>query len=716
MTNQYSKRKLARKSLSKMEFCMSNWKVFTHSLLLVTTPLHLSYAQDHLPQITQQDRKIEVKEKIKAGDFYSLTYDDMLDFYKDIDSGEFENYCSEEDMEWIAHFLIFFAREGVLPGDTEYNQILEEDIQELLHELNISDDDPLSFNGDYKYQIFPIGSNDYEIVLCKNIFSKAAKAVKNFVKKHKEAVIITTAIVIAVVTAGVVIATCAAPAAAAVAAALDSDKDDKQKEKESVPLPPSMMPMYEAMVKPAIQDEVSWLKGNMANQQMLYALKGSEKDDLFTVGENGRVLGSLFAHEMFRNINPLFSDNIQDPWHSPVQQHNDPSLLLGHYEVDQKFATAYTPMYMTPEFSNDFNSLFYQARGEKALSFGKFEQATQDFDKAIELNPISPIPYLDRGIAHFGLGQFDKSLEDYRQFASQMQNMHPFSTTEFSFGVVKGLPRGIYDSGESIYLFLSDLVTHPFNTCGQMWDAFSLLVKITSNGEWNALSEVLAPEVHYLLKEWDNIASDKRGELAGYAFGKYGADIIIPGALTKAIAKGVKGAQELSVIRQSFQTAEKTLVLESVAGLETGARVGEVIRSGQTAAFLGDELGFTTSEMAQLKQAGKLEAAIDNACESWIAKSPSEAYKTAMNGGRHADLIPQYSVRSAKEIEKGIKSFERQIIIHQDKIANPIKYCPDWDTFHPNRQKALVEKIWPAEIKCYTEQRDILQAILNKKQ
>jgi hypothetical protein len=47
---------------------------------------------------------------------------------------------------------------------------------------------------------------------------------------------------------------------------------------------------------------------------------------------------------------------------------------------------------------------------------------------------------------------------------------------------------------------------------------------------------------------------------------------------------------------------------------------------------------------------------------------------------------------------------------------NPAKYCPNWETFHPNRRKALVEKIWPAEIECYVEQRDILQTILSQKQ
>ena len=98
-----------------------------------------------------------------------------------------------------------------------------------------------------------------------------------------------------------------------------------------------------------------------------------------------------------------------------------------------------------------------------------------------------------------------------------------------------------------------------------------------------------------------------------------------------------------------------------------------------------------------------------------LAKSPSEAYITAKNGGRHADLIPKFSKKPIKEIEKSIHSYEKLIAEHKDKIANPSKYCPDWDNFHPNRQKALVEKVWPSEIQCFTEQRDILKIVLDQR-
>ena len=184
------------------------------------------------------------------------------------------------------------------------------------------------------------------------------------------------------------------------------------------------------------------------------------------------------------------------------------------------------------------------------------------------------------------------------------------SIPDFSLGFAKGLPKGIYESGEGLFLFLSDLVQHPIHTGEQMWDALTLLSNLARSEQWNALSGVLAPEVHQLVVEWDTLPSDRRGELAGYAFGKYGSDIIIPGALAKAISKGLKGAQEISTLYKGLQTAEKTLLLESVAGLENGAKIAEVIETSQKTIALGEELGFTSREMAQLKQTGSLEGIV----------------------------------------------------------------------------------------------------------
>ncbi|VHO02690.1 hypothetical protein [Candidatus Rhabdochlamydia sp. T3358] len=87
------------------------------------------------------------------------------------------------------------------------------------------------------------------------------------------------------------------------------------------------------------------------------------------------------------------------------------------------------------------------------------------------------------------------------------------------------------------------------------------------------------------------------------------SDIFIPGALAKAVSKGVKGAQELGAIYKGLQAAEKTLLLESVTGLES-AKIAEVIQT-KTAA-IAEKLGFNAREIAQLENFGKIEGSINN--------------------------------------------------------------------------------------------------------
>ncbi|MGE5196071.1 MAG: hypothetical protein ACM3JI_01925 [Anaerolineae bacterium] len=182
---------------------------------------------------------------------------------------------------------------------------------------------------------------------------------------------------------------------------------------------------------------------------------------------------------------------------------------------------------------------------------------------------------------------------------------------------------------------------------------------------------MLAPEIHRLVTEWESLPSDVRGELAGYAFGKYGSDIIIPGALAKAVSKGLKGAQEISAVYKSLQTAEKTLLLESVAGLENTAKIGEVIQTSQKTILLAEELGFPAHEMGQLKKAGNLEKVVADTFEN-IANNPAmresfELFKTAEAFLKpyQGKFMPEAQIRELIH-QTGIPTFPRPVGIPEN--------------------------------------------------
>lgn len=111
----------------------------------------------------------------------------------------------------------------------------------------------------------------------------------------------------------------------------------------------------------------------------------------------------------------------------------------------------------------------------------------------------------------------------------------------------------------------------------------------------------------------------------------------------------------------------------------------------------------------------KLESTINSRLDRLVSQSESEVLKAAIRKDSHVKMVRDYLDKPAKEIQKGIRSYEKLITEHKDKIANPSKFIPNWDKLHPERQDALINKKWPAEIQCYTEQRDVLQSILNER-
>jgi tetratricopeptide (TPR) repeat protein len=592
-------------------------KLLVNSVFLFTTPSIALYPQSPLSRTTINNDEVSQVPLDRL-----LSYDDILNFMESIENGNLESECNLADLERINQFLVELAREGILPNEFEEAYVLENDIQELLYGHDNSHTYSFAFNhaDDVSYLAIPaIFYDDGQIILCKSWVDKKIHQIKKFIKKHKKEILIGAAVVVA---AAAVICTAAAAAAAAgtaagaAAAASGPDKHEPSKSTQKEESPISSVPAEAAtnaeiinhnapILKAAVEEQIASFKQTMASEHFFpFSNPLMQREGLLSWEENGRTLGSLFAHESFKNIKNQLSDHpnlmqevqaLGSQFHFPLQKvNNDFAIDFGHVEIDRKFSTDYAHLYTIPEKEADFNTLIYQMRGEKALAFGYYEQAVHDFGKAIERNPLSPLSYLERGVAHFGLGQYDRSLEDYHQYSSQTQKTSSSgskhdSLSGFSQGFAKALPQGIYDSGKGLFLFLSNFVKHPVHTVGQLWDAFSILGSLAHSGEWNALFEAVVPEGHQLVTQWDSLSSDARGELAGYVFGKYGSDIVLPGAIAKVASKGLKGAQELATALRGLQTAEKTLLLETVAGLENGAKIAEVVRlEKQISEWLGE--------------------------------------------------------------------------------------------------------------------------------
>src|SRR3989344_3000228 len=216
----------------------------------------------------------------------------------------------------------------------------------------------------------------------------------------------------------------------------------------------------------------------------------------------------------------------------------------------------------------------YSQIGQFALKEEYFDIAIDNFDKLIEINPKNSDAYLQKAFTHYENGELEKSIENFNIYATIIEDKpitnYLSNSVDFVSGFRSGLFEGGIDSGKQLALFAANTITHPVDTTVGIYQAFSSLANLAVSQEWKTLSQVIAPEICDIIKNWNDLSPNEKGRQSGYILGKYGADILLPGAIAKGISKGVKSAEELINIVKNLERAEQVLVLEAVA--ETGVK------------------------------------------------------------------------------------------------------------------------------------------------
>jgi len=97
-----------------------------------------------------------------------------------------------------------------------------------------------------------------------------------------------------------------------------------------------------------------------------------------------------------------------------------------------------------------------------------------------------------------------------------------------------------------------------------------------------------------------------------------------------------------------------------------------------------------------------------NACDS------CHDYLRALLGGKHETFMKNYEKCSDNELKKGIRSLQKQIDFHLDKIANPRNYIKDWDNLDIREREGTLKK-WQKDIDRQTEHKEIMNCILKNR-
>ncbi|MGB3747879.1 MAG: RHS repeat-associated core domain-containing protein [Rhodanobacter sp.] len=97
-----------------------------------------------------------------------------------------------------------------------------------------------------------------------------------------------------------------------------------------------------------------------------------------------------------------------------------------------------------------------------------------------------------------------------------------------------------------------------------------------------------------------------------------------------------------------------------------------------------------------------------------LLKGVPLAYKIAAEGGEHAGFLARQMEKNVGQLRKTIRSLERQISLHEDKIRNPAKYMTRDDPSISGHVERAVSD-WKSDIKRQTKQLDITKEVLNQK-
>ncbi len=545
-------------------------RLFTNTILPLTIPSMAAYPQYETPQITIYSQaaptELDLVQKLKQ-DPLSYSYDDILNLLDQIESGELEKSCNEEDLERINQFLAHLAAEGMISGDPNEEFLLAYDIHNLLQDASSTE---------YAYSY---GDHVFSIIPCKSWIHKRWDVTKKFVKKHKKAIIIgaITVVVVTVVILTAGLGAAAAPAAAGAAGAAKADQldqtDTDSNEEEPPSAPSTTTPTAHSGIGAAqdssalrstLETQISSLKCHVAEEQNFLQPNTSPLD--FSLKENGRILGSVYAHRQVEEQAKLNPENLGN-------QGLTNSTDAAHRIIDERFSTYFTNDYLSASqigSKTDFSTNLYQLRGQSALDLSNYDQAISDLDKTLELTPNNPDAYLGRAKAYLGKGDYEKSLADYQEYTAKKPTPAAY-IVDFSIGFAKGLAKGAYDSAEQLAFFVYTAAAHPIDTGGEIYEAFCLMSKLVAAQEWATIGKALSPEVHKLITEWETLPPMEKGEGAAHALGKHGTDIFLPCATAKAVSKCAVGTQEILTASRIIKGAEQTLVLETIAYSGTSA-------------------------------------------------------------------------------------------------------------------------------------------------
>ena len=93
--------------------------------------------------------------------------------------------------------------------------------------------------------------------------------------------------------------------------------------------------------------------------------------------------------------------------------------------------------------------------------------------------------------------------------------------------------------------------------------------------------------------------------------------------------------------------------------------------------------------------------------------SVANAYEIAKSGGTHSGIITRYAGEPDRFVERALRSVERRIAEHCEKISEPRRFVKRDAT--DLQVSYLVNDYWPKEIRNFEAEAEVLRGILQER-
>jgi tetratricopeptide (TPR) repeat protein len=144
----------------------------------------------------------------------------------------------------------------------------------------------------------------------------------------------------------------------------------------------------------------------------------------------------------------------------------------------------------------------------------EYEKAVHALSEGIKKHPKKKDLFVERAIAYFELGDFDKALEDYIASGKDQHIKPPKSGSKLKFakGFLKGavsgtlagakeMPASLWYSAKGACNLLWATASHPIDTSEKVVDAVYDTINYLKNEDLSMIGKKLVPEMYELLKD-----------------------------------------------------------------------------------------------------------------------------------------------------------------------------------------------------------------------